>query len=175
MPHFIQFIGASQPRRAGTDDRDFFAGAELRRLGMHPAFMIRLLDNRIFDIFNRDRRFMNGQDARIFARRGADAPRKFREIIRFHQPFERLFPAAAKDQIVEFRDNVADRTRPMAERNAAIHAPRPLIFHRLVRREFDKFIPMPDAHRNRLFLVILPGKIQKTKHFSHNLFRTLIF
>ena len=110
-----------------------------------------------FDVLDRDRRSIDAEHARTFARRGANAAGEFREIIRLVQPFERFFPEAAIDEIVPFRNEIVDRAAGghaaderagVAERNSAIHAARALLAQFLSSVHVEmKFVPVLDALR----------------------------
>ena len=55
-----------------------------------PAFLPTLVDDRAFDVLDRDRRRVDAEHARAFARRGADAAGEFGKVVGLVQPIERL-------------------------------------------------------------------------------------
>ena len=104
--------------------------------GHDPAFVPALVDDRDFDVLDRDRRRVDAEHARAFARRGADAAGELGKIVRLVQALERLLPEAAIDEVVPLGDEVVDRAAAghaaderagVAERDAAIHAARALL------------------------------------------------
>ena len=106
------------------------------RLRRDPAFLPTVVDDGALDVLDRDRRLVDAEHARAFARRGANAAGELGEIIRLVQALERFFPQAAIDEIVPFGDEIVDRAAAghaaderagVAERNAAIHAARALL------------------------------------------------
>ena len=109
MAGAIELGGGAKPGRAGADDRNFFAGARVRRFGLDPAFLPALVGDGAFDVFNGDGRRGDAEHTRAFAGRGADAAGEIGEIIGFVQPLQGLAPQAAIDQIVPFRNEVVDR------------------------------------------------------------------
>src|SRR5262245_13546775 len=99
---------------------------------MFPA----VINDRAFNILDRNRRVVNAEHARTFAGRGADSAGELGKIIRLVQTLEGFLPKSAIDEIVPFRNQVVDRAAAghsadqltgVAEGNATIHAPRSLI------------------------------------------------
>ena len=157
-PALFNCAAARKPGRAGTDDGDGFAGAFLRRFGFDPAVLPAMINDFALDVLDRDRRIVDSQHARAFARRGTDAPGELGEIIRLVQAFERFLPKAAINQIVPFGNQIMDRAAAghaadelagVAERNAAIHAARALFLQVGLRHVHVKFLPVGDASAGR--------------------------
>ena len=69
-----------------------------------------------------DRRLIDAEHTRGFARRGADAARELGEVVGGMQPPNGTLPAVAVDQVVPVGNDVAERAPLMTERYAAIHA-----------------------------------------------------
>ncbi|ESY72501.1 hypothetical protein X743_16470 [Mesorhizobium sp. LNHC252B00] len=86
------------------------------------------------------------------------------------QVADRVVPVSIIDEVVPVGDLVVDRTagRPMAERNAAIHAARGLFLDLLVRHRQREFTEMPDAVGGRLVLVYLPVYFKKACYLAHS-------
>ena len=105
----VQLRGGAKSRRAGADDGDLFAGALLRRFGHDPAVLPAVVGDGALDVFDGDRRIVDAEHARTFARRRTDAAGEIGEIIRLVQPFERFLPQAAINQIVPFGNQIVDR------------------------------------------------------------------
>ena len=114
-----------------SDDRDALAGLDFRRLGFDPAFLEGMLDDRLLDVLDRDRRLIDAEHARRFARRGTDAAGELGEVVGRVQLTDRVLPTIAIDEIVPVRNDVVDRAAGVAERHAAIHAARGLRLHGL--------------------------------------------
>ena len=140
-----QLLRRGQSCRAGTDDRDFLAGAKFRRLGTDPAFEKAALDDVLFDLLDRDRRLVDAEHARGFAGRGTDAAGELGEIVGGVQLADGFFPAAAIDQIVPVGNEIVDGTAGVAERNAAIHAARALLAQLFFREILIDFEPVVHA------------------------------
>jgi hypothetical protein len=83
MTGFVELRGGGQTGGPGTDDGDFFAGAFGWRFGGNPAFIPAFVDNRGFDVFNRDWRVVDAEHAGAFAGCGTDAAGEFREVVGF--------------------------------------------------------------------------------------------
>ncbi len=136
MAGAVQLRGGAKPGRAGADDGDLLAGARGGRLGDDPAFLPAVVDDGALDVLDGDRRLVDAEHARAFARRGADAAGELGKIVGLVQAFQRLVPEAAINQIVPLRDQVVDRAAGghaadqragVAEGDAAIHAARALL------------------------------------------------
>jgi len=119
-----------------------------------PTFLEAALDDGKFDVLDRDRRFDDPEHAGAFAGCGADAAGEFGKVVRLVQAVEGLAPETAVDQVVEFRNEVVDRTTAgravenhagLAKRRAAIHAARTLLAEFLLRGVHMKFLPIADA------------------------------
>ena len=77
--------------------------------GVDPAFFQAVVDDRALDVLDRDRRLVDAEHARAFARRGTDAAGELGKVVGLVQPLERFLPQAAIDQIVPFGNQVVDR------------------------------------------------------------------
>ncbi len=113
-----------------------------------PAFRPRVVNNRILDVLDRDGRIGDPQDTRAFARRRASATGELREIVGLVKSLAGFLPAIVVDQVVPFGDQIIDRTTGtgLAERNTAIHAPRPLFLQLLDTRLGVDFVVVIDAN-----------------------------
>ena len=112
--------------RAGADDRHGLARLDLGRLGDDPALVPGPVDDAGLDLLDRDRVAVDPQHARGLARGRAELARELGEVVGRVEPVERGPPLVAVDQVVPVGDQVAERTALMAERDAAVHAPRTL-------------------------------------------------
>ena len=72
---------------------------------------------------------VQGEHARLLARRGAELAGELGEVVRLVQPRGRLAPAAGADELVPVGYEVAQRAAGVAERHAAAHAPGGLLAH----------------------------------------------
>ena len=126
----VQLIGGREARRARTDHGDALAGADVGRPRRDPAFVERAIDDRHLDGLDRDRIVVDAEHARALARRRTQPAGELGKVVGRVQPIDRGLPAIAVDEIVPVRNQVAERTALMAERNAAVHAARGLIAQR---------------------------------------------
>src|SRR4030095_3045849 len=120
-------LGGGAAAGAGAHHGDARAGAGSRRLRAHPAFVERALDDGQLDALDRHRVVVDREHARTLARRWAETAGPLREIVRGVQAVERLTPVVLVDQVVPVRDDVPKRAALVAERDAAVHAPRGLL------------------------------------------------
>src|SRR2546421_1351559 len=109
MPGAVELRRGAKTGGAGPDDGNFFSGPRLGGLGKDPALLRSFVDDGTLDVFDGDGWGVDSEDARAFARGGADAAGEFGEIVGLVQAVERLPPKAAIDQVVPLRDQVVDR------------------------------------------------------------------
>ena len=114
-----------------------------------PPFQEAAFHDVFFVLLNSDWRLVDAQNTGGFARRGTDAARKLREIIRGVELTDGVFPASPIDEIIPVGDEVADGTSGLAERNAAIHAACALFAQLFLRKILIDFEPVIDALGDR--------------------------
>ena len=100
----VELRGGGETGGAGADDGDLLARALGRRAGNDPAVVPALVDDRDFDVLDRDGRLVHAEYAGAFARGGADAASELREVIGLVEAFERLMPEALIDEVVPLGD-----------------------------------------------------------------------
>src|SRR5271166_1296974 len=109
-------------RGTRTDDRDRLAGLAPGRLRRHPAFVPGAVDDRVLDLFDRDRFALPDlEHARRLAWCRAQATGELGEVVRRVQLDDRVAKAVAIDEVVPVGDEVAQRTAVVTERHAAVH------------------------------------------------------
>lgn len=117
-----------------------------------------MIDDRCFDVLDRDRWRVDAHDAGALAGRGADAPGEVREIVRAVEAIQRLLPASAVDQVIPLGDQIVDRTARghavdefarVAERDSAVHAARTLLAELFLLHVLVKFLPVAHAFGGR--------------------------
>ena len=107
-----ELLGGGESRGPGADDGDGLAGEAARRLGLDPAVRERLVDDRHFDLLDRDGGLVDAQDARALARSRAEAAGELGEVVRRVQALDRRAALAAPRQVVPLRDEIAERDSP---------------------------------------------------------------
>src|SRR5690606_38896915 len=118
-----QLLGSGQTGRAGTDDGDLLTGEPGRVHRGDPALVEGVLDDLDLDLLDGHRVLVDPEHAGRLARRRAQPPGEFREVVGRVQPVDTVAPAVLVDQVVPFRNQVAQRTTVVTERNTAVHAP----------------------------------------------------
>src|ERR1700757_1395419 len=108
MTRAVELCSRAKTRRARTDNGNLFAGSFFRRLRQDPTRLPTFVDDRAFQVLNRNRRRVNSENARALAGSGANATGKVGKIVGFVQPFESFFPQPAVNEIVPFRNQVMD-------------------------------------------------------------------
>src|SRR5260370_34854864 len=158
-PHLLTPCPSAGP---GPRDRHFFPGADFGGLGPDPAFEKPALHDIFLDLLDRDRRLVDAEHARRFARRGTNPPGEFREVVGGMQLANRLFPTSVINQIVPIGNQVVERTSRLAKRHAAIHAARHLGSKILFGEILIDLEPVIDALSNWTS----PGKLARVLHES---------
>ncbi len=113
------------PAGPGADDRHRLAGFALAARGLRgdPALLPGAVDDRVLDLFDRDRvALADLEHARRLARRRAQTPGELGEVVGGVQLRDRVGEAIAVDEVVPVGDQVPERTAVVAERHAAVHA-----------------------------------------------------
>ena len=176
MSGVVQLRGGGEAGGAGTDDGDLLAGALRRGAGDDPAVLVALVDDRDFDVLDRDGRLVHPEHAGALARGGADAAGELREVIGLVEAFQCFAPEAAVDEVVPLGDQVVDRAAAghpadelarVAERHAAVHAAGALFLELLVGVMVVDLLPVADAGEGiavrREFALVF----DKSGRFSH--------
>jgi hypothetical protein len=142
--------------------------ALLRRERNHPALVEGVVDDLDFDLLDRHRILVDAEHTRRLAWRRAEPTGELREIVGGMQPLDRVAPSVGANQVIPFRNQVAQRTTVVAERNPAVHAPRRLVLQRRVREVFIDLVPVaqPQIHRAALGCFAV-GVFQKTLWIRH--------
>ena len=163
----VQLIAGRQARRSRADDGHTLARPRCGRLRANPSFGERALDNRDLRRLDRHRRVVDPEHARSLARRGAQPPREFREIVRRVQPIDGGAPPVAIHEIVPVGNQVAERTAVVTERNPAVHAARGLILQRRWLVGKRHFPPVAHALGNRTRRRLLPLDLEEPGDLTH--------
>ena len=144
-----QLLRGGEPGRARADDRDPLARLLRRQDRRDPALGPGAVDDLDLDLLDRDGILVDAEHARGLARRRAQPPREFREVVRRVQPLDRLPPVVAVDEVVPVGDEVAERAPAVAERDAAVHAAAGLRHEHVARERLVDLAPVVQAHRHR--------------------------
>ena len=99
-----------------------------------------MLDDCFLNYFDRHRRLVDAQNAGGFARRRADAPGKFGEIVGGAKYLICLMPLLAVYVVVELGNDIAEGAAVMAEGDTAIHAPGRLVVELFGRVGVNEFV-----------------------------------
>jgi hypothetical protein len=177
MARPVELGGRREARGAGPHDRDLLPRPLRRRLGDDPPHLEALVHDRLFDALDRDRVAVDPQDAGTLARGGADAAGELRKIVRLVEPLEGVVPLLPEDQVVPVGDQVVDgaarghapQHRPgVAERDAAVHAPRALLAERLRGQVVVELAPVRRALGGRPVLGCLPSELHEPRRLPHS-------
>ena len=102
-----------------------------------------------------------------FARRGAEPAGELRKVVRRVQPLDRRLPAIAVDEIVPVGNQIAQRASLMAERDAAVHAPRALLLQLVLGIRQIDFVPVLQALGHRTGRHLLAMNFDEACWFTH--------
>jgi hypothetical protein len=143
-----ELLRAGHPRGAGADHRDLLAGFAGRDFRLDPAIVPGAIDDGAFDRLDGDGIVVDVERAGRLARRRANPPGEFREIVGRVQVARGFFPVVLVDQIVEIRNLVVNRAARCARRHragavaigdAAVHAARGLVAGVFLAQGNDEF------------------------------------
>ena len=122
VAHTVKAVGCHKTGRSGTNDRNTLAVTrEDHRL--YIVLVPCCLCNGSLVLAVGDRSMIGKiEHASLFAERRTDAAGKFGEVVSGIEQTVSQFPVALAESVVPFRILIAQRTSPMAERHAAVHA-----------------------------------------------------
>ncbi len=130
MARSAQLLRGRHACRPRADDRDRLARFAIAtgRLRRHPTLAPCTVDDRVLDLFDRDRvTLADLEHARRLARGGAQPAGELGKVVRRVQLGDRVLEAVAVDEVVPVGDQVAERASVVAKRHAAVHAARALV------------------------------------------------
>ncbi|CAG1970743.1 unnamed protein product [Fusarium graminearum] len=144
----VELVSSSQTSRAGSNDRDSLASADLRRLRNHPTLLETPINDSTLDRFDADRVFVDTQNTSTLARSRADTAGELGEVS--------ILPLVLEHQFAPFRDNVRDRTASLGltERNTTIHATSRLVFELILVKTRAKLSPVLKTGVDRSVLLL---------------------
>ena len=135
--------------------------------GRDPAFGEGLVGDGAFDRLDGDRLVDDVERAGGLARRWADAPGHFREIVGRVEVLRRVQPVGMIDEVVPVGDLVVDRATGVTIGDAAIHAARGLARDLGLARGDDELAVMADAIGGRLVAPVLAFDLEKARNLAH--------
>ncbi len=172
----VELRGGGEAGGAGADDGDLFPGADGGGRGDDPALVPAAVDDGVLDVLDGDGRLVDAEDAGALAGRGADAAGELGEIVGLVQAVQRLLPQPAVDEVVPLGDEVvdgaagghtADELAGVAERDAAIHAPRALRAELLLLHVVVELLPVARALERRAVDGELAQILDESGRLSH--------
>ena len=122
----VELVGAGQSGGARTDHRHLLPRPAAGRAGNDVSGLKGLLDDGRFVFADRDGLIVELQHARLLAERRADPAGEFGKVVGQREDVVGLFPFSLPCHVLPFGLAVAQRTGPVAERDAAVHAARSL-------------------------------------------------
>src|SRR6266705_2505689 len=167
VPGARELLGASQSRRTGAHHRDLLSGLVLGRLWPYPAFLERLVDDRVLDRLDADRVVIDSQHTRFLARSRTDAAGELGKIVGGMQRLDGAVPVLFVDEIVEIRNDVVDRAARHAKRRAAVHATRALDLRLRFGEAEDELPIMLFPLLGLLVRFLEPLELEKSRDFPH--------
>ncbi|GJD02058.1 hypothetical protein ColKHC_10883 [Colletotrichum higginsianum] len=124
MSGAVELVSGSQTGRAGANDGDLLASADLGRGGDHPSLLEAAVDDGTLDGLDADGVLVDAENTGTLARGGTDAAGELGEVVGHEQTVESVAPLVLEHQLIPLRNDVGDgATRlGLAERNTAVHA-----------------------------------------------------
>src|SRR5262245_34620942 len=128
-----------------------------------------MIDNVPLDDPNRNRIFVDAEDASPFARRRTEPAGKLRKIVRGMERLESVFPTAPIDEVVPFGNQVHDRTAgvPLTKRHAAIHTASALRLELVIGDGLIHFFPIEYTQLDRPPLGAFTGVLHEAFDITH--------
>ena len=144
-----ELLGDGQTGRAGADDRHGLRGEPLGRKGLDALRLEGPLDGGHLDLLDGDGRLVDPEHAGGLAGRRAQTTGELREVVRGVQSLDRAAPVTTPGQVIPLRDEVAERTTAVAERDPAVHAPARLTLQYGGVLLLVDLFPVANPHRDR--------------------------
>ena len=144
-----QLLGRGQTRRPRADHSNGLAREPLWWLWHDRTRLKGPVDRRDLDLLDGDRWLVDAEHACGLTGRRAQPSGELGEVVRGVQPLDRLAPLPLPGQVVPLRDQVAEWTSAVAERNSAVHAPAGLPTQLVDILSFIDLTPVLQAHRHR--------------------------
>ena len=166
----VELLGTGQAGRAGADDGHGLSGSVLRQSGAHPPAVESVFDDGFFDLFDGDRRFVDGEYAGLFAGGRAEAAGKFGKVVGGQQLLQGILPAMAVNRVVPVRDAVAQRAAGMTGGYAAIHAARGLGVEFVFGKGLVDFPEIADSLLYRTLLGQFSIMFHESRGFAHGVY-----
>jgi hypothetical protein len=129
-----------------------------------------LFDDFFLDLFNGDRRLINGQDAGFLAGGRAEAAGKFGKIIGQQKLVKGVTPAVAVNKIILVRYQVAQWAAGVAGRHPAVHTAGGLLLKFFLRKGLIDLFKVFYPFRYWAFAGQFTMIFFKTGWFTHGLF-----
>ena len=98
------------------------------RLRYDPTFLEGSLDNLLFDLLDRHRLVVDGQDTSRFAGCRAESAGELGEVVRGVESFDGGSPLVSINELVPFGNHVSEWTSLSTERDATVHTTATLFF-----------------------------------------------
>ena len=164
----VELLRARETGRAGADDGDRGPGSHRRWPRHDPTLVPGAIDDRDLDLLDRDGLALPDlEHAGGLTRRRAQPAGELGEVVRPMQLDDRLLPAVAVDEVVPVGNQVPERAAVVAERNAALHAPRTLVPQLEQRQRPDELAHVLDALRRIALERLGPVELEKRAELTH--------
>ncbi len=134
MPRTVELLRACEAGGPTPHDRNSFACAGLWRHRPHPPFAKGVINDGKLDLFDGHWIVVDAKDARRFAGGGTYPAGKLWEVIRGMEDINGLTPAVAIGKVIPVRNDVSKRAPFVAEGDATIHTPSPLLLDKVLGR-----------------------------------------
>ena len=112
----------SKTSRTTTNDSNTLAGLNGWNLRNNPSLTECMVNDFDLYLLNCNGVLVHTENTCRFARSWAQTTRELRKVIRRMQAFDRLLPMTAIHEVVPIRNQVAEWTAVITERNTAVHA-----------------------------------------------------
>ena len=176
MSSVIKLIRCRKSGRAAADDSNPLAASDRRDSRLDKSVCICSLNHKKLIVMDRNRFSVFTVDARLLAQCWTYSSGKLRKIARLDQAGKCMLVMSVIDLVIPFRNQIVQRTpghhtgelhRRLAQRNAAVHAARSLLFPFLLGKGTMKLFKIRKTLLYRNVRVILTFKFQKSSRLAH--------
>ena len=162
-----ELLRGGEPGRTRADHGDALACSHRRGVWRDPPLVPCPVDDLDFDLLDGDGVLVDAEHTRRLARRRTQPARELGEVVGGVEALDGVVPVVAIDEIVPVRDQVAERTAVVAERDPAVHAPTRLVRQGIGIELFVHLLPVAQPHRDGATLRRLPIPLQEPGRFTH--------
>lgn len=147
MASLVQLIGGSKTSGTRTNDGNLLAGADLGRVGNHPALLETSVNDGALDGLDANGVFVDAENASTLAGSRANTTSELGEVVGHEETVEGVLPLVLENKLVPLGNDVGDGATSirLAEGDTAVHAASGLILELVLVESLRKLGPVLDT------------------------------